>query len=96
MSEYTKGPWKHADAPEGCSEQIYAPQAGNGNGGLITVISSGVSKEEDIANAHLISAAPEMYEALEAVKDRIEGEWELDADSFQLVLKALAKAERRE
>ena len=66
MSEYTKGPWKHADAPEGCSEQIYAPQAGNGNGGLITVISSGVSKEEDIANAHLISAAPDMYEELRA------------------------------
>ena len=46
-------------------------------------------KEEDVANAHLIAAAPELYEALAEVKRWIDGaEWDSDIDIDAVLAKA--------
>jgi len=89
MSEYAKGKWK-------ATTNVWGAVIVMADNYICRLDGIESPRETREANAHLISAAPEMYEALEAVKDRIEGEWELDADSFQLVLKALAKAEGKD
>ena len=60
--KHTPGQWE--DRPQDCNKchQIYAVEAGNGNGGLIAMVHA--SCEEVAANAQLIAAAPEMLEAL--------------------------------
>ena len=55
----TIGPWDESAHAKGCSRMIYSPGAGNGNGGLVTLISSGVSPEEDEANVKFITNARE-------------------------------------
>lgn len=64
MSEFTPGPWRQGDVVElllnrKCREII----SDNGNIGLVY----GVTDQENIANANLIAAAPELYEALDTL-----------------------------
>jgi hypothetical protein len=100
MSEFTKGPWEVQDPPEGLPiiekdfddiAFIRAPSLATG--------------AEIIANAHLISAAPDMYEALKAalrikdlwyadyVDDEHAGETEALGTMLNLFEQAIAKAE---
>lgn len=61
MSDYTKGDWTTQPCP---------------NGGRLLVRSNSDQPSLQIvpeADAHLISAAPDMYEALEAQHDAIDG-----------------------
>ena len=64
MSEHTKGPWRiGTPGPNGCFT------IGTNNGLMTAMIAHSVNypnqKEEAIANANLIAAAPDMLEALE-------------------------------
>ena len=61
---HTKGKWVHQKAVSGCSEQIYAPDAGDGNGALITTINSGLSPEENAANAERICLCHNYFDDL--------------------------------
>ena len=59
-----------------------------------------ISKEEHEANAHLIAAAPELYEALDELADLmqgvIEGDYKPDSFTLQVAKAALAKARGEE
>jgi hypothetical protein len=97
---YTKGEW---EAGQGIikgfedTEHIVVGLKGTNNTKIIcaTGFSNAKDVEESIANAHLISAAPELYEALKNLVDRglIR---DLDGDHFYEVMDALRKAEGRE
>ena len=77
MSKYTKGPWKinHHDHVNG---DLWLTILGgswdithNGAKGAIADSHySAMSEEENLANARLISAAPDMLEALQSVLER--------------------------
>jgi hypothetical protein len=56
MSEFTKGPWKY-------NEKLFRV-IGSGQGIVDMHFGSSAYVSEMSANAHLISAAPDMYEAL--------------------------------
>lgn len=65
MREFTKGPWRQGNVVElllnrKCREII----SDEGKIGL----AYGVTDQENIANANLMAAAPELYEALERIK----------------------------
>ena len=65
MSEWTKGPW-HVRRLSGNWEEVdFLPE---GTLASVQVFRSGVAgtREENSSNAHLIAAAPELYEALKA------------------------------
>jgi len=89
--EYTKGEWKVNKFPD-TRILIVAPPAE-----ICTMIYEKLVSEAE-ANAHLIAAAPDMYEALKAVmKEEIF--WEdvkLTTATVQSVSKALAKAEMKQ
>ncbi len=63
MEKYTPGPWEiHGGEPQaGYVTHIYAPNAGEGNGGLIARLENQAPE----ADARLISAAPCLLELLE-------------------------------
>ncbi len=97
MSKHTKGPWKLHDMEERTivgNDHIYV--AGSNAGSR--------PDEENKANARLISAAPELLEALIDAKEHLEycgygDKWEREcAESEGLedkINKAIAKAEGR-
>ena len=96
---YTKGEWKYykKDYPEFLGHKMESRYIVKG----LTVIAEmgGGTKEEAKANAHLIAAAPDMYEALrsgvEGIRLNPRGkERDLAIRAFMfLAEKALAKAE---
>lgn len=65
MSEYTKGPWRHYTKPQpnGC------PIVGTGYGLMVAQIAHSVNEPDQhdiaVANAKLITAAPDLFEALQ-------------------------------
>ena len=70
---HTKGPWNHHKAPAIGGGTIHVIQAGQSHGITVCTIRAGIDKgnsdridEICEANAKLISAAPELLEALEA------------------------------
>lgn len=107
MAQFTKGKWKYTRPQIGTSSGIictmiephFMPDCGD-----VTWYNGCV--ETMNANAHLISSAPEMYEALKAIlpwaKDWIkflrqnvgEGQGQDANDQLLKAVKALAKAER--
>jgi len=92
VKEFTPGPWKVQRYDNGNSYAI-SPV------GSAKVIAKLQSKTFDNkANAHLIAAAPEMYEALKEIYqllEKHEPHWYL-RKHYNLVAKALAKAEGKE
>ena len=111
MSKFTKGPWK-VDKRVGCiavypegivhsclsgTEQSFIHY----KNGYREFDKKGAFvewqvDEEAIANAHLISAAPELYNTLDAIVKKIakDGNVKVTAsDEFQNAVKALAKAD---
>ncbi len=67
MGKYTQGPWAfHTEPqPNGC------PTIGTNNGLMVAQISHSINHSEQretaISNAQLISAAPDLYEALKII-----------------------------
>jgi len=90
----TPGPWK-TDANAGC-KSIKGGKAGDHKQAQYTEIATTVglhNEDEDRANAALIAAAPDLYEALE---DVLAADWQdiasPDSDIWKQVNAALAKA----
>lgn len=76
--KHTKGPWKYAEDTEDLlagrevvAMNIYAPDKLCGH--VASVGALGMAANEIEANAHLIAAAPEMLEALEAIAALTDG-----------------------
>ncbi|HBC94336.1 MAG TPA: hypothetical protein DCZ10_15915 [Pelotomaculum sp.] len=100
-SEFTPGPWKARDYTnnEGdvwidCNAFACKGKGKSLGGTLATVHKNGTGKGTMEANARLIAAAPDMYEALKRIMDELPAkrDW-LDPVSEQMALAALAKAE---
>ena len=65
MSKHTSGPWRISNPPPN-GEQIIGAQ----NGMMVAVVTTGIDmKEETIANARLIAAAPDLMSVLEDVDE---------------------------
>lgn len=96
--KYTKGPWKSMNTVEDDIMEFTGPYvdivAGPFNARQ-PAIAAGHSKEEALANAHLIAAAPYMYEAAKALIACLDmnalSEEELEGITY--LDNALAKAE---
>jgi hypothetical protein len=90
MSEFTKGPWRQGNVVElllnrKCREII----SDEGKIGL----AYGVTDQENIANANLMAAAPELYEACEqALANDIAAEGENASNMFPALRKKLEAA----
>ena len=92
--KYTKGEWK-VRHPINCDYLIYTGEYGKGITQVAQIIESYPNAE---ANAYLIAAAPDMYEALKglAIAYNVDGEGVIvnqDPHYWQQALKAIAKAE---
>lgn len=103
MTAYTKGPWFVVKASDyGCGDGldicagkswgtafVADPLYGNAGGKGFAA-----SKEEAIANAYLMAAAPELLEALKAIfEDNCFSPMAGDVRAYRLSLQAIAKAE---
>jgi hypothetical protein len=72
MSKHTPGPW-HIGTPPPNGEQTI----GNDQGMMVAVATTGIGlKEETMANARLIAAAPEMFRALEKIMPFLQMAWQ--------------------
>ena len=91
MSEFTKGPWVRSVNANGCVFVTHSDM--RRNGGHIIASASG---KDEVANANLIAAAPDMLEALELMVKHFENEDEsarcMDNNVLHMALGALAKA----
>lgn len=107
MSSFTKGEWKAEinwletedhkqtmkafipdyEGPDSWGVQNYR------NGGSTFIASTGCFDDSE-ANAHLIAAAPELYEALEDVCKQMEymATWDKHGQSYYKAKRALSKA----
>jgi hypothetical protein len=86
---YTKEEWQHRK--DGGGSYYVAIKGKYGLDATITSIcASGKSEQEQKVNSHLISASPDMYEALKGIYETRNG---LPMDVAELARKALAKAE---
>lgn len=71
--KFTPGPWRFYAEPQpnGC------PIVGNGKGMMVSMLAHSVNykdqREEALANAALIAAAPELLQALEAMLEETAG-----------------------
>lgn len=105
--EYTKGKWRVIETV-GTLEPKGAVVWADGYGEIVHMVSL---QDNYLANAHLIAAAPAMYEALKDIKGRQElalGGWLSVTETYlpewaqpirctlEIIDKALALAERRE
>jgi hypothetical protein len=66
MAKFTAGPWVVGRDEFPNEDQVYGPDR-------IIVGSAHPSRKEVKANARLIAAAPDMYEAIKAVADELSG-----------------------
>jgi hypothetical protein len=91
--DYTKGEW--AVSPNDNQRGVYGIYAPNGKGRVCTITNR--SPKEELANANLISAAPEMYEALKEAQHYILTHSKIKDTYHESVIMAcaLAKAEGR-
>lgn len=101
MSEHTPGPWNFDE--HGGTFYVWGPRQsmvadGYTDEGYITRmrgVGRGATVEEQRANARLIAAAPDLYEALSYITGAIEasGGWDGDDEAFAKGMAALRKAE---
>lgn len=90
MTNFTKGPWTIKGDAVGIVDQPDTQSYGMLN--FIAFIYRHDFKEQSEANAHLISAAPDMYEALEQVTKYMEWAFGEEDPYVKQGKKALAKA----
>ncbi len=87
VGKYTSGPWRYYTTPQpnGC------PIIGNDRGLMVAMLAHSVNhddrREEAIANARLIAAAPELLETLQACR----AQW-IHSANAERCLAAIAKA----
>jgi len=67
MSKHTPGPWKVIVGPGAFGKTYYIDAEGYGENPITAVSNNGNAE----ANAHLISAAPELYETLKELINRL-------------------------
>lgn len=97
MTGFTKGPWRVDDSVHGKEGGIVHIKS-DGYSEMCTMFSSALENEDEfLANDHLISAAPELYEALEWLETyaMIQVDRHPDAEDnkgWRNVIAALAKA----
>lgn len=102
-TKWTPGPWKAAvgDDPEDPGFNIWVVGCANKDTGVHGICSMDGPADWNRANARLIAAAPELYEALRALRDsflfaeddgQIGVSSEVDGDLFNAACRALAKA----
>lgn len=89
-AQHTPGPWA-ASQPEGYGFAYVSEAGGPLNGDIATTWSAG---GDALANAHLISAAPDMLAALREAEKRLRGAGMLGGDDDP-VNAAIAEAEGR-
>lgn len=65
MNKHTSGPWNHNGLGRIYKGEIYA--CGQSHIATVAHEDSWITEETSLANARLIAAAPEMYEALKMV-----------------------------
>lgn len=88
MTKHTAAPW-HIGAPPPNGEQAIGAQ----NGMMVAIATTGVGmKEETLANARLIAAAPELLEALKEIVNQ-HGQFEHCMWAAHIARAAIAKAE---
>lgn len=95
MSGYTKGPWEAVQYPEGWAVRtVYVSDEGYRTTTWPAVINAAGQPNE--ANAHLIAASPDMYEALKEVTKELSAWAEITingvADTRLLGMVSRAKA----
>ena len=66
MSKHTPGPW-HEDGTDEFGDKAIIPV--KGGMAVAVVVTNGQLKEVAEANAHLIAAAPDLYETLKAIRN---------------------------
>ena len=95
MTKHTPGPWVALIHPETKRRAAAAMVATQDSGGklAIDVTGSTGTHEGDAANARLIAAAPELYEALRAIVDREADEPLLEPSYVAAARAALAKVD---
>ena len=77
-AKFTKGPWEKGGTPrsDNGGDKFYVYQIDSSTGAAIcntNMAYSFVEPNEREANAHLISAAPDMYEALKSCQEYFRG-----------------------
>lgn len=88
--------WRIEAITKGCSIMIYDPDAGNGNGGLVTLISdSGFSRKEDIEHANLIVKAVNEHDDLKLKADKYDNLVALIQERTEDVEKELTIAQKK-
>ena len=85
---HTKGPWHIAELTKQYGVYDVTGTAVAKVGGAY-----GVAMERRMADARLISAAPEMYEALQLCVNAFGGTYEEEKKAYEAGMAALAKAE---
>lgn len=89
MTDYTKGEWKVS----GSGKRVWVTHE---DASVVPIAEIRGENEEAKANAHLIAAAPAMYEALKAIDvfgNRTEYDLVLGTNVTAKIIKALSKAE---
>lgn len=95
---YTKGEWKLGETLRDHNDDIFW-HTSVVRGGIRVARSTGIGEDEAFANAQLISAAPDLYEALKEARKELKawvkdhGECIATNDVINSINKAIAKAE---
>lgn len=67
---FTPGPWDYEREPD--SRDLQRPWVGRLSEGRFAALACGANVDEAVANARLIAAAPDLYEALRQLADNAE------------------------
>lgn len=85
VEKFTPGPWRRYNGP--LMRSIWSDRnRGKDESAVAQICGPRQYDEESDANAHLIAAAPDLYEALEGILD------EVSPENISRALSALAKA----
>jgi hypothetical protein len=100
MADFTPGPWEAGPNPQGLysNDWVVRPAGEFPHGEWIADVGGGTTDPVRRANAHLISAAPDMYKVLKALhnsyfQDSSEAFHETMSDFMFTASQAIAKAE---
>ena len=93
MENFTKGPWTLLELSH--PGRVYQDYAVNGQPDgcyLVATVSNWNGADQNKANAHLIAAAPDLYEALEELEGLVSlAEWK-DEDGYPFMHQAARRA----